>query len=60
MSLNVIRYVVVVIIIIIIIIIIKSSFDRDNDYCHYVIQSIAGFAITSLVCHWYGFHFSVE
>jgi hypothetical protein len=24
----------------------KSSFDRDNNYCHYVIQRIAGFAIT--------------
>jgi hypothetical protein len=31
---------------IIIIIIIKSSFNRDNNYCHYVIQRIAGFAIT--------------
>jgi hypothetical protein len=33
-------------VIIIIIIIMKSSFDRDNNYCHYVIQRIAGFAIT--------------
>jgi hypothetical protein len=24
----------------------KSSFNRDNNYCHYVIQRIAGFAIT--------------
>jgi hypothetical protein len=24
----------------------KSSFDRDNNYCHYVIHRIAGFAIT--------------
>jgi hypothetical protein len=24
----------------------KSSFNRDNNYCHYVIQSIAGFEIT--------------
>jgi hypothetical protein len=24
----------------------KSSVDRDNNYCHYVIQRIAGFAIT--------------
>jgi hypothetical protein len=24
----------------------KSSFDRDNNYCHNVIQRIAGFAIT--------------
>jgi hypothetical protein len=32
--------------IIIIIIIMKSSFNRDNNYCHYVIQRIAGFAIT--------------
>jgi hypothetical protein len=31
------------IIIIIIIIIIKSSFSRDNNYSHYVIQRIAGF-----------------
>jgi hypothetical protein len=31
---------------VIIIIIMKSSFDRDNKYCHYVIQRIAGFAIT--------------
>jgi hypothetical protein len=30
----------------VIIIIIKSSSDRDNNYCHYVIQRIAGFAIT--------------
>jgi hypothetical protein len=29
-----------------IIIIMKSSFNRDNNYCHYVIQRIAGFAIT--------------
>jgi hypothetical protein len=27
-------------------IIMKSSSDRDNNYCHYVIQRIAGFAIT--------------
>jgi hypothetical protein len=27
-------------------IIVKSSFDRDNNYCHYVIQRIAGLAIT--------------
>jgi hypothetical protein len=33
------------IIITIMIIIIKSSSDRDNNYCHYVIQRIAGFAI---------------
>jgi hypothetical protein len=33
---------------IIIIIIMKSSFNReDNNYCHYVIQRIAGFAIIS-------------
>jgi hypothetical protein len=36
----------IIIIIIIIIIIMKSSTDRDNNYCHYVIQRIAGFAIT--------------
>jgi hypothetical protein len=24
----------------------KSSFNRDNNHCHYVIQRIAGFAIT--------------
>jgi hypothetical protein len=24
----------------------KSSFNRDNNYCHYVIQRIVGFAIT--------------
>jgi hypothetical protein len=24
----------------------KSSFSRDNNYCHYVIQRIAGVAIT--------------
>jgi hypothetical protein len=24
----------------------KASFDKDNNYCHYVIQRIAGFAIT--------------
>jgi hypothetical protein len=24
----------------------KSSFNRDNNYCHYVIQRIAGFAMT--------------
>jgi hypothetical protein len=24
----------------------KSSFDRDNNYCHCVIQRIAGFTIT--------------
>jgi hypothetical protein len=35
-----------IIIIIIIIIIMKSSFNRDNNYCHYVIQRIAGFVIT--------------
>jgi hypothetical protein len=29
-----------------VIIIMKSSFNRDNNYCHYVIQRIAGFAIT--------------
>jgi hypothetical protein len=34
------------IIIIIIIIIIKSSVNRDNNYCHYVILRNAGFAIT--------------
>jgi hypothetical protein len=32
--------------IIIIIIIITSSFNRDDKYCHYGIQRIAGFAIT--------------
>jgi hypothetical protein len=37
-----------VIIFIIITIIMKSSFDRDNIYCHYVIQRIAGIAITLL------------
>jgi hypothetical protein len=26
--------------------IMKSSFNRDNNFCHYVIQRIAGFAIT--------------
>jgi hypothetical protein len=31
---------------IIIIIIMKSSIDRDNNYCHYVILRNAGFAIT--------------
>jgi uncharacterized protein YggT (Ycf19 family) len=42
----------IIIIIIIIIIIMKSSFDsRDNNYCHYVIQRIAGFAITLLYYH---------
>jgi hypothetical protein len=30
----------------IMIIVMKSSFNRDNNYCHYVIQRIAGFAIT--------------
>jgi hypothetical protein len=35
-----------IIIIIIIIIIMKSSIDRDNNYCHYVILRNAGFAIT--------------
>jgi hypothetical protein len=40
------------IIIIIIIIIMKSSFDRDNNYCHYyVIQRIAGFAIKLYYYH---------
>jgi hypothetical protein len=34
------------IIIIIIIIIMKSSVNRDNNYCHYVILRNAGFAIT--------------
>jgi hypothetical protein len=29
-----------------IIIIMKSSVDRDNNYCHYVILRNAGFAIT--------------
>jgi hypothetical protein len=31
-------------------IIMKASFDRDNNYCHYAIQRIAGFAIT-LYCY---------
>jgi hypothetical protein len=35
--------------IIIIIIIMKSSLDRDNNYCHYVIPRNAGFAITLLL-----------
>jgi hypothetical protein len=42
------------IIIIIIIIIMNSSFNRDNNYCHYyVIQRIAGFAITTLLAIYY-------
>jgi hypothetical protein len=39
-------YLILIIIIIIIIIIMKSSIDRDNNYCHYVILRNAGFAIT--------------
>jgi hypothetical protein len=37
----------IIIIIIIIIIIMKSSVDRDNNYCHYVILRNASFAVYS-------------
>ena len=37
---------IIIIIIIIVIIVMKSSFDRDNNNCRYVIQRIAGFVGT--------------